>query len=183
MYPVSLKASYLEGNLFRQWCERYEGRLLFCDRMLTSCQIPHSGPIKGPMFFHELFLGTQYLDAGYGALFFYRQVEDQACYQKACKLFGGSAAAQFITPNWEKGGRAPDLLIFEPPTGRFWFVECKGRSERFTPKQVQRFREIEDYLNRNSFAHAEPLVDPRDERLFPPLAPGQWIHIARLEGL
>jgi hypothetical protein len=179
-HPAGLKASYVEGSLFRQWCKKYEGRLLFCDRMLTSGQIPHSGPIRGPMFFHELFLGTQYLDAGYGAVFFYRQVEDMACYQKACELLGGSAAAQFITPNWEKGGRAPDLLVFDPPTGRFRFVECKGRNERFTPKQVQRFREIEDYLNQTSKAHAEPLTDDRDQRLFPALASGQWIHIARL---
>jgi hypothetical protein len=179
-YPVRLKASYVEGSLFRHWCKKYKGRLLFCDRMLTSGQIPHSGPIRGPMFFHELYLGTQYLDAGYGAIFFYRQVEDVTCYQKACELLGGSAAAQVITPNWERGGRAPDLLVFDPSTGRFRFVECKGKNERFTPKQVQRFWEIEEYLNRTSTAHAEPLTDKRNRRLFPALASGQWIHIARL---
>jgi hypothetical protein len=87
-YPADMKASYVEGRLFRQWCKKYEGRLLFCDRMLSSGQIRHSGPVRGSMFFHELFLGTQYLHAGYGAVFFYRQVEDMTCYQKACELSG-----------------------------------------------------------------------------------------------
>jgi hypothetical protein len=56
-------------------------------------------------------MGTLYLDAGYEALFFYRKVEDEVCHQKAVSVLGGNLAAQFITPNDETGGRAPDLLV------------------------------------------------------------------------
>lgn len=180
-YPAHLKAAFLNGTLFREWYRTYEGKLLFCAKMLTSRQIPHSGPIKNPMFFHELFLGTQYLDAGYGALFFYRRVEDEACYAKAYELLGGKVAAQFITPNSEKSGRAPDLLVFEPSTGRFRFVECKGETEPFTLNQTRRFADIERYLNSNPPPNPKPLSDSRNEKLFPSLGPGQWVHIARLE--
>ena len=113
-YPSELRARYREGKLFREWYELHRGTLLFSDRMLESRQIPHSGPVRDAWFFHELFLGIRYLEAGYGALFYYRQVDDAACYLKACEILGDEAAAQFIAPNSERGGRAPDLLIDDP---------------------------------------------------------------------
>jgi len=171
---------YRSGLLFQQWRENYRGHLLFCDRMLFSKQIPHSGPIAHPLFFNELLMGTRYLDAGYEVLFFYRQVEDEACYQKACELLGGNAAARFVTPNSERDGRAPDLLVFAPETNRFRFVECKRVGESFTRKQPTRFATIERYLNQTSDLHGSALADSRDASLLPPLSEGQWIHIARL---
>jgi hypothetical protein len=124
-------------------------------------------------------MGTLYLDAGYEALFFYRKVEDEVCHQKAVSVLGGNLAAQFITPNDETGGRAPDLLVLNPLTKHFRFVECKGKCERFTKSQKGRFAEIERYLNSSSIA-SNVLSDSGREDLFPPLAAGQWIHIARL---
>ena len=180
-YPRELRTRYREGKLFREWCEKYSGALLFCERMFTSRQIPHSGPIRDAMFFNELFLGTQYLDAGYGALFFYREVEDLQCYRKACEILGGEDAAQFITPNSERGGRAPDLLVYDPRSLRFRFVECKGPSEGYTKNQPGRFRKIEEYLNEKLPKGCQPLADIKHEMLFPILRPGQWIHVARLE--
>lgn len=111
------------------------------------------------MFFHELFLGTRYLGAGCGALFFYRQVEDDACYRKACEILGGDSAAQFITPNNEQGGRAPDLLVYDPRSLRFRFVECKSQSEAYTANQPRRFAEIEEYLNATLPEGSEPLTN------------------------
>lgn len=105
-YPPTLRASYNEGKLFNAWCKRYKGHYLFCDKMFLSHQIPHSGPLKNTFFFHELFIGTKYLDAGYEVLFFYRQVEDQASYRKASEVLG-SSAAEFIAPNAEKGWPSP----------------------------------------------------------------------------
>lgn len=178
-YPAALRSEYREGRLFRRWREQYQGHFLFTQRMRQSKQIPHSSALDNAMFFHELFMGTRYLDAGYEALFFYRQVEDQACYDKAEELLGGRAAAQFITPNGETGGRAPDLLVFDRKTGAFRFVECKGKTEPFTSRQVARFKAIEDYLNRWS-RYRRPLEGPEHPDLFPRLSAGQWIHIARL---
>ncbi len=148
--------------------------------MAKSGQIPHGGPLKNAMFFHELYMGTRYLDAGYEALFFYRRVEDDRCYQMAEMLLGSPAAAQIITPNSERGGRPPDLLVFNPKTGAFRFVECKGRSEPFTPRQEGKFRFIERYLNETGTGRSDPLADPSRRDLFPDLSKGQWIHIARL---
>ncbi len=180
-HPRALKDAYRQGILFRQWLESYKGHLLFCNRMLSSRQIPHSGPIDNPLFFNEFLMGTKYLDAGYEVLFFYRQVEDEACYQKACELLGGTTAAQFVTPNSERDGRAPDLLVFDPKTSRFRFVECKRVGEPFTRKQPQRFAAIERYLNQTPHVHGSVLADPQRATLFPPLWEGQWIHIARLK--
>jgi hypothetical protein len=180
-YPAELLTRYREGRLFREWCERYPDALLFCERMWGSRQIPHSGPISNVMFFHEFFLGTRYVEAGYGVLFFYRQVEDEACYRKACEILGGEEAARFITPNNERGGRAPDLLVYDPRSLCFRFVECKGKAERYTANQPGRFAEIEEYLNSTLPHGSEPLTDSRHGGLFPRLGPGQWIHVARLE--
>ena len=179
-YPSRLLTRYLGGTLFREWCDTYSGSLLFCKRMHESRQIPHSGPIDHPMFFNELYLGTQYLDAGYEVLFFYRQVEDEQCYQKACEILGGADAEQFITPNNERGGRAPDLLVYDPESLRFRFVECKGEREAYTANQPGRFLEIEEYLNATLPAGSEALSDSSHMLLFPRLWPGQWIHVARL---
>lgn len=182
-YPRGLRDRYVQGVLFNEWRKRYPDALLFCPRMLQSRQIPHSGPISGPMFFNELFLGTQYLDAGYGALFFYREVEDRACYRKAREILGGEDAAQFVTPNSERGGRAPDLLIYDPDSLRFRFVECKSPTERYTQHQPVRFAGIEAYLNATLPASATPLSDETHPALFPPLHAGQWIHVARLHAV
>jgi hypothetical protein len=57
-YPSELLDRYRRGKLFREWCAAYPDALLFCPRMWESRQIPHSGPIGGPMFFHELYLGV-----------------------------------------------------------------------------------------------------------------------------
>jgi hypothetical protein len=129
---------------------------------------------------NELLTGIRYLDAGYEALFFYRQVEDERGYQKAFELLGGTEAAEFITPNSESGGRAPDLLVFDPKTNRFRFVECKAPSEPFTERQPQRFTAIEQYLNQTAKRHGPVLSDPQRLELFPILAEGRWIHIARV---
>lgn len=181
LYPKELLIRYRKGKLFCEWCQKYSDALLFCERMFTSRQIPHSGPIHRTWFFNELFLGTQYLDAGYGALFFYREVEDQQCYRKACEILGGEEAAQFITPNNESGGRAPDLLVYDLRSLRFRFVECKNPKERYTENQPNRFRKIEEYLNKNLPKGSKPLTDMKYEMLFPILPSGQWIHVARLE--
>lgn len=93
-YPAALRAAYREGKLFGKWWEQYRGRYLFTERMLRSRQIPHSGPLQNAWFFHEFYMGTRYLDAGYEVLFFYRRVEDDRCYQMAEKLLGGPAAVR-----------------------------------------------------------------------------------------
>lgn len=177
-YPACLREEYREGKLFRKWFEKYEGHLLFSERMLTSRQIPHSEP-REPRGFHEFYMGTLYIDAGYEAMSFYRRVEDEASYAKVCELVGGEAVAQFVAPNSENGGRAPDLIVFEPATSRFRFVETKGKSEPFTMSQVNRFTGIETHLNQVSPPLPQPLCGP-DTHLLPPLASGRWIHVARL---
>ena len=179
-YPPCLRASYRKGRLFRQWFKHYQGHLLFHERMFSSAQIPHSGPIEKAYFFHEFFMGTQYLHAGYEALLFYREAEHKASYEKAKALLGGSAAAEIIIGPNERKGRPPDLLIFDHRTGRFHFVECKGMSERFTKWQERRFADIEKYLNQNPPPCKQALDGPRRRDLFPSLLPGQWIHVVRL---
>jgi hypothetical protein len=191
-YPPEIKAAYYAGTLFREWFKKYpplapthpKGHHLFRDRMLLGRDIPHSGPIKYCSYFHEFYLGTQYLDAGYDVLFYHRKVEDELCYRKACELFGDADgctdAGQFIVPNKEDGGRAPDLIVFKPGTKLLRFVECKGKYEKFAKSQPKRFAGIEEYLNNCSALKTGPLFDPAYPELFPPLAVGQWIHVARL---
>jgi hypothetical protein len=179
-YPRGRRDAYREGKLFRHWVETYRGRMLFCDHMWDSGQIPHSGPVRDAFFFNELFLGTRYLDAGYEVLFYYRQVDDETCYQKLCELLGGTVNAQFVAPNSEAGGRAPDLLVFDPQNGRFRFVECKGRSETVTRRQLERFASIERYLA-NLGTCPPALADAHNTILFPRLSKDRWIHVARLD--
>jgi hypothetical protein len=181
-YPPLLEEWYRKGVLFRLWFNLYRGHLLFDTRMFSSEQIPHSGPLKNAYFFHEFFMGTQYLDAGYEALFCYREVESKESYKQASDLLGGSEAAKFICPNAERGGRPPDLLVFDPQTGALRFVECKGKSEQFSKAQPSRFAGIEEYLNQHLPPCERPLnvPGPRWKDLFPPLKPGQWLHVVRL---
>jgi hypothetical protein len=180
VYDPAIRDSYYAGKQFGLWVEKYKANYLFCERMRGSREIPNGVRRPGhTYYFNEFFAGIQYLAAGYEAMVFYRQVEDQKCYQKIVELLGGDAAAQVLAPNSEKGGRAPDLVVFDPQTGKFRFVECKKKNERYTPPQKDRFLGIERYLN-NSRQAGKLLSNPRREDLFPPLALGQWIHVARL---
>lgn len=63
-------------------------------------------------------------------------------------LMAARPAGDFIVPNNEIGGRAPDLIIFKPGTKLFRFVECKGKDEHFTQPQPTRFtaRKISEYF-------------------------------------
>lgn len=182
-YPANLRADYREGKVFQQWYEKHQGHFLYCQRMRTSRQIPHSGPLRGgqgALGFVELFVGGLYIDAGYEAMWMYLRKEDERCYHKLCELLGGETAGRFIAPDFEKGGRAPDLIVFNPDTGCFRFVECKNKTEGFSPSQRKRFIGIEEFLNRTSANHAGVLSMPNENNLFPALTTGQWIHIARL---
>jgi hypothetical protein len=148
--------------------------------MWRSRQIPHSGPVNGkPLGFGELLVGMKYLDAGYEALFLYRDNEDRVAHQMLCDLVGGASAGREIAPNGEKGGRPPDLLVVDRPTRRFRFVECKRPREGFTKTQPRKFAAIEDLLN-SSCARDQVLEDERNHELFPLLPEGRWIHIVRL---
>jgi hypothetical protein len=191
-YPPKIKAAYYAGTLFREWFNKYpplsgsnpNGHYLFRDRMLKGRDMPHSGPMKGACFFREFYMGMQYLDAGYEAMVYHREVEDELCFRKACELFGDAVgcrnAADNIVPNDETGGRAPDLIVFKPGTRLFRFVECKGRVENFTLSQPKRFTDIEKYLNGPLGPGGEALCDPTHPKLFPPISEGCWIHVARI---
>jgi hypothetical protein len=182
-YPEQLRADYRQGKVLRQWYENYQGHYLYDDKMLLSNQIPHDGPPppgQGALGFGELYVGGQYIEAGYEVMWRYLRKENQRCYRKLCELLGGEEAVRFVAPDSEAGGRAPDLLVFHPETGRFRFVECKGKNEGFAPKQIERFIGIEEFLNRTTANHAGLLSEPNETRLFPPLGEGQWIHMARV---
>ena len=191
-YLPEIKAAYYAGTLFREWFNKYppwspttpNGHYLFRNRMRLGHDIPHSGPIRDPGFFHEFYTGIQYLDAGYEAMLYQRKVEDELCFLKACELFGDADgctdAGQRIVPNDETGGRAPDLIVFKPGTKLFRFVECKGKNESFTKSQPERFAGIEEFLNGSAIASNGPLFDSAYPQLFPPLQKGQSIHVARL---
>jgi hypothetical protein len=180
-YPSALRAAYKQGKLFRKWAEKYQGHLLITEKMWKSRQIPHSGPIKDPRFFLEIYLCTQYLDAGYGALCEYRHCDDPKKYAQVCTLVGGDRVAQLITPNNEKGGRPPDLLVYDLRRPRFRFVECKDGRESLKPTQMRKFPQVEALLNAVMPPEIAPLADARYPLLFPDLPEGHWIHIARLE--
>jgi hypothetical protein len=191
-YPTEIKAAYYAGTLFREWFNKYSplsaanpnGHYLFRDKMLFGRDMPHSGPMKGACFFPEFYMGMQYLDASYEAMVYHRKVEDELCFLKACELFGDTGgrddAGRFIVPNGERGGRAPDLIVFKGGTKLFRFVECKGKSERLTKRQPERFARIEEYLNKSLGTGARALSDPAFPQLFPPLSEGRWIHVARI---
>lgn len=191
-YPKEVRAAYNAGTLFREWFKKYppcssnnpNGYHLFRDKMFRGHDMPHSGPIKYCSYFHEFYVGIQYLDAGYDVLFYQRRVEDEVCFRKACELFGDvdgcTAAGDRIFLNKEDGGRPPDLIVFKTGTKLFRLVECKGPTEGFTKSEPSRFAAIEDFLKNSSVAKIGPLFDPAYPRLFPPLPAGQWTHVARL---
>ena len=137
-YSSEDKASYYDGRLFGIWYKEYQHHLcafgevqhLFRERMLSSRQIPHSGRVKNTFYFHEFYMGTQYLKAGYDVLFYARKVEDSECYEIASELLGGGDAAQFIFPNSEEGGRAPDLLVFDRCTNGLGSLNVKASTNR-----------------------------------------------------
>ncbi len=181
-YSPDLRTQYKEGKLLSSWVKKYNGRFLFCERMLADPRYPRDKPaeVRG---FNELFMAIRYIEAGYEVLWYYRKVEDERSYQKLCQLLGGDEAVHAIAPNSEQGGMPPDLIVFEPGTGRFRFVECKGKWEVFTTRQRDRFAGIETYLNDHPPAHAPALsvsADENHQELFPTLATGQWIHVARV---
>jgi hypothetical protein len=177
-YPAEVKAVYYAGTLLREWFNKYpplsaanpNGHYLFRDKMLMGRDMPHSGPMKGACFFREFYMGMQYLDAGYEAMVYQREVEDGVCFRKACELFGDTGgcavAGKFIVPNDETGGRAPDLIVFKPGTKLFRFVECKGKGENLTQAQPARFTGIEEYLNASLAPGTEALFDPAHPKLF-----------------
>ncbi len=179
-YDPALENAYRQGTLVPQLAQKYHGHLMFCPRTLSNSQVPNGRPLRKCWFFSEVLIGTLYLDAGYEVLWYYRQVDDQTSYRMACDLFGGPSAAEFIIPNSESNGQAPDLIIFDPTTKRFRLVECKRRYERFTGKQVKRFASIEQHLNHTMDWDKSLLTDPNYPNLFPPLAAGAWIHVARI---
>jgi hypothetical protein len=178
-YASDLRRAYRRGELFPKWRAQYSGHLLFAPRMLTSQQVPNGRPVRDAHFFHELLVGMLYIDAGYEAIVWYRKAQDPLCHRKLCELLGGADAGEFVGSSYEKGGCGPDLLVFHPTTGAFRFVECKGKTERYTSPQLGRFEAIERYLASGSHRHP-PLHDVSTPDLFPPLAANRWIHVVRL---
>src|ERR1700730_2800572 len=154
-YSPEIKAAYYAGTLFREWFNKYpplsvaapNWHYLFREKMLHGRDMPHSGPMEGACFFREFFMGMQYLDAGYEAMVYHREVEDAVCFRKACELFGDADgctdAGKYIVPKDETGGRAPDLIVFKPGTKLFRFVESQRREFYATPaKAFHRYRGI-----------------------------------------
>ena len=178
-YASHVRCAYRRGVLFPKWWKRYSDHLLFVPRMLTSQQVPNGAPVRDAHFFHELLVGMRYIDAGFEAIVWYRKAQDPLSHKKLCELLGGAAAGKFVGSSNESGGCGPDLLVFHPTTGAFRFVECKGKTERYTSRQLGRFEAIEKYLASRSYHHS-PLYDAKMPGLFPPLAATRWIHVVRL---
>ena len=163
---------------------KYYGRWPFDRSILNNNQIPHShrdDHFKVCRSFNELFMAMQYLDAGYEVHLFYRasgECGTDVSYTKAVEVLG---KAYMSILGLGKGTEPPDLLVVQPGTCKFRFVECKGPSEPPTKGQVKRFLEIEEALNSNPPPCGEPLSDQmREEDLFPRLDPGRWIHVVRV---
>ena len=183
-YPRDLKKRYDKENEFDHWFVKYYGRWPFHASILNSNQIPHSHrdarySKNDSLGFNELYMATQYLDAGYEVHLSYRGKEhlSDLSFREAVRVLG-RVDEQIL--RFGSGGEPPDLLVVKPNTDKFRFVECKGPSEPPTPRQPERFHEIEESLNSNPPPCGEPLSDPTRPDLFPTLAPGLWIHIVRV---
>lgn len=185
-YPRDLKKRYDRENEFDHWFVKYYGRWPFHESILNSNLIPHSH--RDPRFsknesrgFNEVYMATQYLDAGYEVHFGYRSEKEHQCdrsYKMAVEVLGKAHTSSLGLGN---GAEPPDLLVVQPSTRKFRFVECKGPSEPPTKGQVKRFLEIEEALNSNPPPFGEPLSDQmREEDLFPRPDPGRWIHVVRV---
>lgn len=184
-YPRELKKRYDKENEFDHWFVKYYGHWPFHESILNSNQIPHSH--RAPEFsktgsrgFNELYMAIRYLDAGYEVHCGYRSENEHQCdrsYKMAVEVLG---EAHTSVLGLGKGPEPPDLLVVQPGTCKFRFVECKGPSEAPTKGQVKRFLEIEEALNSNPPPCGEPLSDPMREDLFPHLDPGRWIHVVRV---
>ncbi len=156
--------------------------------MWLSKQIPtpYTLPVSQICYFSEFFAGIQYLNAGYDVIVWYRAVEDRICFDKARELLTGhdskesKAAIEYILRNDETEGRPPDLIVFDPHTNCFRFVECKREKETFSQTQPTCFGLVETLLNRVFPKQEKLLCNPSRLDLFPMLDPGQWIHIARI---
>jgi hypothetical protein len=183
-YSSELKERYDNDNEFDHWFVKYMGRWPFHPSILNSKQIPHShsAAVKDHRFFNELYMSMRYLDAGYEVHLFYRGKEcgSDESYKKAVEVLGN---AYKTILRFGKGGEPPDLLVVQPGTTKFRFVECKGPSETPTENQIAFFRHIEESLDNSPPPCGEPLSDPSRPRLFPPPPEGhlhRWINIVRV---
>jgi hypothetical protein len=164
------------------WFVRYFGKWPFDTSMLKNKQIPHSHRPQGSKTcrgFNEFYMATQYIEAGYEGLLYYRspnENSDRKSYDIAKKLLNGDPEGIIRIG---RGGESPDMLVFRGD--QFRFVECKRKDEKHTHTQLANFLRIDQILNSGSYG--KPLSDSSRTDLFPELTNPdhlRWIHTVRL---
>ena len=181
-FPSRVRDLYLNCLELDHWFVKYFGKWPFDASILKNEQIPHSQcpqgskPCRG---FNEFYMATQYLDAGYEVLLYYRSPNengDPTSFNYAKRLLKGGPDHIIHTGS---PGEPPDILVFRG--NQFRFVECKAKDEDYTPTQLSNFCGIDQILN--SGPYGEPLSDPSRTDLFPELTKPdhlRWIHTVRL---
>jgi len=181
-FPSRVWDLYHNSLELDHWFVRYFGKWPFDTSMLKNKQIPHSHRPQGSKTcrgFNEFYMATQYIEAGYEVLLYYRSRKengDHRSYDIAKRLLKGHPEGIILIG---RRGESPDLLVFKGD--QFRFVECKAKDEDYTSTQLPNFRQIDQILN--SGAYGEPLSDPSRTDLFPELTKPdhlRWIHTVRL---
>jgi hypothetical protein len=181
-FPSRLRDLYHKSLELDHWFVRYFGKWPFDASILKNKQIPHSHPPQGSppwRSFNEFYMATQYIEAGYEVLLYYRSPNengDRRSYDIAKKLLNGDSERII---NIGAPGESPDMLVFKGK--QFRFVECKAKGEPYTDTQLPNFRRIDKELN--SGTYGEPLSDFSRTDLFPELTNPdhlRWIHTVRL---
>jgi hypothetical protein len=181
-FPSRVQDLYHHCLELDHWFVKYFGKWPFDASVLKNKQIPHSHrpqgskPCRG---FNEFYMATQYIEAGYEVLLYYRSPKenhDTKSYDIAKRLLKGDLGGIIhIGPP----GESPDMLVFRG--NQFRFVECKAKDEDYTSTQLPNFRRIDQILNSGDYG--EPLSDPARTDLFPESTKPdhlRWIHAVRL---
>lgn len=181
-FPSQVFDLYHKSLELDHWFVRHFGKWPFDASILKNQQIPHSQHTQGSerwRGFNEFYMATQYIDAGYEVLLYYRSPNengDRRSYDIAKRLLNGDPEGIIHIGS---PGESPDLLVFKGD--QFRFVECKAKHEDYTDTQLPNFRRIDQILN--SGPYGQPLSDPSRTDLFPELTKPdhlRWIHTIRL---
>ncbi len=181
-FPSRVRDLYDNSLELDHWFVRYFGKWPFHVSILKNQQIPHSHPPQGSnrcRGFNEFYMATQYIEAGYEVLLYYRSPNengDPTSFNYARTFLKADPDHIIHTGS---PGEPPVMLVFRGD--QFRFVECKAEDEDYTDTQLPNFRRIDQILN--SGPYGEPLSDPNRTNLFPELTNPDylhWIHTVRL---
>ena len=143
LYPRRLFQLWKKGHVHEVWFWEYPRLFDKHDLALARSQ-HHVG--RGGYHFGEWFTAIHFWKKGYKVLIEkYVFKENSEKFKKASELLDKEGMALLVARR--RDVQPPDLLVFDPRHGFFFFVEVKRERDRLGRKQKQFFSEIEKKLH------------------------------------